>query len=122
LIAGVLIVALSVIATQAPVVAHAAAHWTAASHEHSHGEEIHLHNHDAQHDHEVRLQEDLLSVAPAKFLSQSEKRSLPISAFAAVAVRLSAGRVPGRSWSVRGPPPSLPRSFPPAYSTAPPAV
>ncbi len=129
-IAGSLIAAIALIALQAPVVLHEASHWaerrSAAASEpsldHRHGEEIHLHRHAAEHDHEVRLQEVPLAVAPARFLYQAHRYSFPLLGLTAVPTPLSASRVPERSWSVRGPPPPLALSFPPAHSTAPPVV
>ena len=121
-IASLLIAALTGIATQAPVVAHAASHWIASSHEHSHGQEIHRHKHDAQHDHQVRLQKVPLSVVPAAFIDEFGQHLTPVIGLTTVAVSLPTGIFPGDSWNVRGPPPPLSRSFPPTYSTAPPAV
>jgi hypothetical protein len=130
LIAGSLIAAIAVIAAQAPVVVHEASHWaergakaaSSPSEEHRHGDEIHLQRHADHHDHEVRLQEVPLAVAPARFLHQSHRYSFPILGLTADPMPLPAGRVADRSWSVRGPPPPFALSFPPSYSTAPPAV
>lgn len=129
-IVGSLIAAIALMALQAPVVLHEASHWaerraaaaSAPSLEHRHGEELHLHRHAAEHDHEVRLQEVPLAVAPARFLYQAHRHPFPISGLTAVPMPLFADRVPDRFWSVRGPPSPLALSFPPAHSTAPPAA
>lgn len=121
-IAGLLVAALTVIATQAPVVAHAASHWIASSHEHSHGDAVHRHKHDAQHDHEVRLQKVPLSVVPAAFIGEFGQRLTLVIVLTTVAASPPEGIVSDGSWNVRGPPLPLSRSYPPAYSTAPPAV
>lgn len=122
LIAGSLIAALTVIATQAPLVAHAAEHWAASAHEHSHGEAVHRHEHDAQHDHELRIQKSPLSVVPAKVVDKFDQNLLPICVLTSVAAALPINIVSADTRNVRGPPLPLSHSFPPAYSTAPPAV
>ena len=119
-IAGFLIAALASIATQAPVVAHAASHWIASTHEHARA--IHRHKHEAHHDHEVRLQKVPLAVVPAAFINEFGQNLTPVIGLTAVAASLSPGGVPGDAWNVRGPPRPLSSSFPPTYSTAPPAV
>lgn len=122
LLAGSLIAALTVIATQAPLVAHAIGHWAASSHEHSHGEAIHRHDHDAQHDHELRILKSPLSVVPVEFVNKFDQNLLPICVLTSAAAALPMNIVSADAWNVRGPPLPLSRSFPPAYSTAPPAV
>ena len=118
-----MIAALTVIATQAPVVVHAASHWIASSHEHRHGQAIHRHKHDARHDHEVRLQKVPLAVVPAVFSDQFGQHLAPVIGLTTTAAAsLPTGIFSGDSWNVRGPPSPLSRSFPPTYSTAPPAV
>ncbi|MDX6769049.1 MAG: hypothetical protein SF051_05915 [Elusimicrobiota bacterium] len=121
-IAGALIAALTAIATQAPLIAHAVGHWAASAHEHSHGEAIHRHDHDAQHDHELRIQTSPLSVVPAKFVNKFDQNLLPLCVLTSVTAALHMNIVSADAWKVRGPPLPLSRSFPPAYSTAPPAV
>lgn len=122
LLAGSLIATLTAIATQAPLLVHAVGHWAASAHEHSHGETIHRHDHDAQHDHELRIQKSPLSVVPAKFVNKFDQNLLPICVLTSVTAVLPMNIISADAWNVRGPPLPLSRSFPPAYSTAPPAV
>ncbi|MCR4295142.1 MAG: hypothetical protein NUW21_06380 [Elusimicrobia bacterium] len=122
LVAGSLITALTVIAAQAPLVAHAVGHWAASAHEHSHDEAIHRHDHDAQHDHELHVQKCSLSVVPDKFVNEFDRNLLPICVLTSLAAAFPMNIVSADEWNVRGPPLPLPHSFPPAYNTAPPAV
>lgn len=115
-------ITLALVAPLGPVLAHAAIHAIEDSHEHSHGEAIHRHDHDAQHDHEVRVQKSPLAIVPAKFVDGFRWRLLPVIFLTTAAEELPTRIVSVDSWNVRGPPPPLQRSFPPAYSTAPPAA